>query len=270
MRPPRGPVGRGRVDVVTHDEPGARVEIHTVEGRPLDVVRKGSSLRIGYPQLSFESLFDSFRRPSTHDVVDVSVAVPVGATVSVGVVTADGLVAGTGGSVTVSNVSGSVVTDGTEGDLTVRTVSGEVVSRGHRGSLTAKTVSGDVTASGALTSVSFSSVSGEVTLDLTEQPSSVRASTVSGGVALRLPDPQAVGYALRSTSGAVVVDGVRAQRPAGRKEWSGDRVDRPAPAGAGTVVVKAVSGDVSVVRRVERGRAATDAAADATGEGGDL
>ncbi len=38
----------GRADVVGRDEPGARIEVHRVDGRPLEVSLVDGELRVGY------------------------------------------------------------------------------------------------------------------------------------------------------------------------------------------------------------------------------
>src|SRR6478752_1820538 len=38
----------GRVDVVAHDGPGARIEVHDVDGRPLEVSLADGELWVGY------------------------------------------------------------------------------------------------------------------------------------------------------------------------------------------------------------------------------
>ena len=79
-----GPVERldanllnGRIDVVVHDEPGVRVEIHSIEGRPLEVRLDGDRLRVGYsPTGGFQGFLDSFRNYRGKDRADVYVGVP--------------------------------------------------------------------------------------------------------------------------------------------------------------------------------------------------
>ena len=142
----------GRVDVVVHDEPGARIEVHSVDGRPLEVSLIDGELRVGYSFTlgGWEGFLEKFLNFRDKDRADVSIAVPRDLPTKVGTVSADGLLAGVEAQASVSTVSGSLVVDGTRGRLSANTVSGEVVVRDHSGDLTLNTVSGDLAASGAL------------------------------------------------------------------------------------------------------------------------
>ena len=199
----------GRVDVVTHHEPGARVEVHDVDGRPLEVSLSNGELRVGYQftLTGWEGFLEKFRNFRDKDRADVSIAVPRDLPTKVGTVSAEGLVAGIRAAASVSTVSGSVVVDGTRGRLKANSVSGEVVVRDHTGDLSLNTVSGEFAASGALTRVQANSVSGEVALDVTSGSTSIEATTVSGDVTVRLPDGEAVNVTANAVSGRLVVDG---------------------------------------------------------------
>ena len=199
----------GRVDVVTHDEPGVRVEVHSVDGRPLEVALSNGELRVGYQFTldGWEGFLEKFRNFRDKDRADVSIAVPRDLPTKVGTVSAEGLVADIRAAASVSTVSGSVVVDGTRGRLKANSVSGEVVVRDHTGDLSLNTVSGEFAASGALTRVQANSVSGEVALDVTSGSTSVEATTVSGDVTVRLPDGEAVNVTANAVSGRLVVDG---------------------------------------------------------------
>ena len=50
----------GQVDIVAHDEPGARVEVHSVSGRDLKISVDGDSLEIDHPQLRWDNWVDVF------------------------------------------------------------------------------------------------------------------------------------------------------------------------------------------------------------------
>ena len=68
----------GRVDVVTHEEPGARIEVHDVDGRPLEVSLIDGELRVGYQFTlgGWEGFLEKFRNFRDKDSADVSIAVP--------------------------------------------------------------------------------------------------------------------------------------------------------------------------------------------------
>lgn len=235
----------GRVDVVGRDEPGARIEVHSVSGRPLEVDLDGGELKVGYSYTlaGWEAFVDKFRTFSGRDHAEVHIAVPHAVAAKVGTVSADGLLAGVDGDAAVSTVSGQLVTDHLRGALQVNTVSGEVAVRAHDGDLRCNSVSGHLTATGDLRRVHANTVSGSVVLDLDRPGSSVSVSTVSGDVTARLADGSGMRVEVRTASGHVVVGGVQ-HRP--RNPGSVVSVDLPGE-GAGLLSATTVSGDVVLV-----------------------
>lgn len=238
----------GRLDVVVHDGPGVRVEVHAVDGRPVELRLDGDRLRVGHSVglggwarwvVGIADLMGRAR-------ADVHVAVPADVAVRLSTVRGEGLVAGTRQGVTVSTVSGSVLTSRTAGRLEGSTVTGDLTVRDHEGPLRLDTVSGEVTASGSADEVDLSSVSGDVTLDLATQPSRVETSTVSGDLLLRVPDPDALECRISCVSGRVLVAGVEERAPRGAATTRAAR--HPAPGGAPSrLTVSAVSGNVTVL-----------------------
>ena len=244
----------GRVDVVTHDEPGARVEVHSVDGRPLEVSLIDGELRVGYQFTldGWEGFLEKFRNFRDKDRADVSIAVPRDLPTKVGTVSAEGLVAGIQAPASVSTVSGSVVVDGTRGTLKANSVSGEVVVRDHAGDLSLNTVSGELAASGALTRVHANSVSGELALDVTSGSTSIDATTVSGDVTVRLPEGELVDVTANAVSGRLVVDG---------EDHSGNMPGRKVVLrttdARSRVTASTVSGNVTLLRGAPAGTGAT-------------
>lgn len=235
----------GRVDVVAHDEPGVRLTVHAVSGRPVEVVLDEGELRVGYANTldGWEAFVARLRGLASSDEAQVQLAVPRALAARVGTVSAEVLVGGVQQDVTVSTVSGSVVVDGTRGQLSAKSVSGDVVVREHAGSLTLNTVSGEASASGDLTIVHVNAVSGQVTLDASGTPSSVTVTGVSGDVTLRLPAEVPVRVTARSVSGRLVIDG---------QEYGGTTPgSRTVDLGGGGCALSAttVSGHVTVLRR---------------------
>ena len=88
-----------RVDVVAHDGPGARVEVHGVDGRPLEITLSDGELRVGYQFTlgGWEGFLEKFRNFGGKDKADVHIAVPREVRARLGTVKADGLLAGTRG-----------------------------------------------------------------------------------------------------------------------------------------------------------------------------
>lgn len=198
----------GRVDVVGRDEPGARIEVHHVAGRPLEVSLVDGELRVGYAFTlgGWESWLERLLSWRSADAADVHVAVPHDVAVRLGTVSAEGFLGDLAQGAHSATVSGTVVTDGTQGLLNVKSVSGDVVVRGHVGDLRANSVNGSVTASGAFAQAAVVTVSGAIALDAT-RAAGISLQTVSGDATVRLPDGHGVTVAARSLSGRVVVDG---------------------------------------------------------------
>jgi len=237
---------RGRVDVVARDEPGARIEVHAVDGRPLEVSLSGGELRVGYSNTlsGWENFLDKFQNFLDRDSADVHIAVPRHVAVKLGTVSAEGLLAGVLRGASVSTVSGSLVTDGTSGLLVANTVSGEIAVRDHTGDLRLNSVSGELTASGGLARVAAITVSGPVTFDVSSESASITASTVAGDVTVRLPAGRGVNISARSVSGRIVVDG-QEHKGAGPGQT---KIDLQTGDGSCVISAKTVSGHLTVLR----------------------
>jgi hypothetical protein len=196
----------GQVDVVAHDEPTARVEIHSVSNRPLKVEIDGDTLTVDHPQIRWDdplSFLKAFRGSAR---VDVSILVPREASLTLGVVSAGALVSGLNRGGQLNTVSGDVVVDGMIGDVTVNAVSGSTTVRDHEGDLTVHTVSGDVAATGTINRFACDGVSSDVLLDLRGVPSQVRVNTVSGTVGARIADGVAYSCTVATASGKLQFD----------------------------------------------------------------
>ena len=236
----------GQVDIVGHDEPGARVEVHSVRGRELKVRFSDGMLEVDHPQVRWDDWLETFRSFTTTASADVSIMVPRAVALKVGVVGANALISGLSTDATISAVNGGLVVDGVRGDLRLNSVNGEITARGHVGRLTATTVSGDVTVSGEIPAFVADSVSGEVLADLAGPADSVRVNTVSGAVTLRLDADLAAVYSVNSAGGRVQVDdapisGLRGRYTAESGAPGDRRVD---------VRVNTVSGAVSILHAV--------------------
>jgi len=196
----------GKVDVVGHDEPGARVEVHSVTGKDLKVSVDGDTLEIDHPQLSWDNfleVFGSFRGTAK---ADVSIMVPREIALSFGVVSASALVSGLTTDATISTVSGDLVIDGLTGALQLNGVNGEISVSDHNGRIAARTVSGDITASGDIPVLTADTVAGDVLTDITGVPDEVRISTVSGSVTTRLASGVAAKYRINTATGKLQLD----------------------------------------------------------------
>ncbi|MCL2536650.1 MAG: DUF4097 domain-containing protein [Nocardiaceae bacterium] len=236
----------GQVDVIGHDEPTARVEVHNVTGKDLKVTVEGGRLEIDHPQLRWDNFVDVFRSWQGKAGADVSVLVPRDVALKLGTVGGNALVSGLMRGARLSTVGGDLTADTLVGDIELNSVSGEISVQNHLGAVKANTVSGDVTLSGTLSRVAVDGVSGNVFVDVQGVPDAIRHNTVSGDLTLRLDGHVAARYRINSVSGTLQVDNSIFRGAAARNfeyqdgELDGHWID---------VAANSVSGNVSVVRR---------------------
>lgn len=252
----------GRIDVIGHDEPGARIEVHSVSGKELKISIDGDTLEIDHPQLrwdNFIEVFGSFRGSAK---ADLSITVPRDVALRFGVVSADALVAGLRSDAKLSTVSGDVVVDALTGDLELNAVNGEVSVQNHHGSIVAHTVSGEVTASGSIRRFSVDAVASNVYLDLEGIPDEVTSNSVSGNLTVRLAADCAARYRLNTLSGTLQLDDQTVRGTLGKGyQGSSGVLD-----GAWLELsANSVSGDISVVRRPATTDTPTESTTDAAG-----
>ncbi|MBB5633241.1 DUF4097 and DUF4098 domain-containing protein YvlB [Cryobacterium mesophilum] len=239
----------GKVDIIGHDEPSARVEVHSVSSKPLKVSIDGDTLEVDHPQLKWDNFIDVFKSFNNNARADVSIMVPRDVALKFGVVSATGLISGLTEDAKISTVSGDVVIDNVYGDLELGSVSGEINVRNHYGNITSKSVSGDITASGEIMKFTSGGVSGDVFLDVTGTPDSATIKTVSGDITLRLEAGVPAQYRISSVSGRLQLDdtgisGVRGQYTGKYGDLHGQWLEFSA---------KTVSGNVSVLHAAEHG-----------------
>ncbi|WP_105036352.1 DUF4097 family beta strand repeat-containing protein [Cryobacterium aureum] len=254
----------GTVDIIGHDEPGARIEVHGVTGKDLKISMDGDRLEIDHPQLrwdNFIEVFASFRGTAR---AEVSISVPRDVALRFGVVSADALVSGLRNDAKLSTVSGDLVIDDVQGDLELNAVNGEISVRNHVGALVVHTVSGDITASGSIRQFTLDGVSSNVFLDVTGTPDQIVTNSVSGNLTVRLEPGVAARYHLNTLSGTLQLDDHTVRTAFGKGyEGSTGALD-------GSWVdmrSNSVSGDISVVRSESTSTASTttaDAAAPAS------
>ncbi|WP_031076918.1 DUF4097 family beta strand repeat-containing protein [Streptomyces sp. NRRL S-118] len=239
----------GTVNVVGIEEGPARLEIPGIEGPPLVVSQRGSVLTVSYEDLPWQDFLTWFDRKGRHRSAVVSLAVPAGADVEVGVVGAGAVISGIRGRVEVRGVSGDTTLVGLPGPVRAQTVSGSVEAQAVAGDLRFHSVSGDLTViEGTGSSVRADSVTGDMVIDLEPADGStdIRLTTVSGEVAIRLPHPADARVEANTTSGAVSsafedlrVDG----------QWGAKSIKGTLGAGTGTLRATTVSGSIALLRR---------------------
>jgi DUF4097 and DUF4098 domain-containing protein YvlB len=198
---------RGQVDIVGHDEPTTRVEVHSVSGKDLRVSLTDGVLEIDHPQLRWDNFLDVFRSFHGSAKADVSILVPREIALTLGVVSSTGLVSGLRSDASISTVNGNVVVDGLTGDISLNAVNGELAVQNHTGRIAAHTVNGEITASGAISRFTSDGVSGDVFLDITGSPDQIRVNTVNGGLTVRLEDGNPAEYRINTVNGRVQLDG---------------------------------------------------------------
>ncbi|MGB4777696.1 DUF4097 family beta strand repeat-containing protein [Microbacterium sp.] len=237
----------GQIDVVAHDEPGVRIEVHAVTIKDLRIEASGDVVEIDHPQLRWDNFLEVFRNFGTSGPkAEISVAVPRAIALTLGVVSASALVSGLETNARLNTVSGDIIVDGLVGDTSVNAVSGDVQIRGLDGTLSANSVSGEVAATGSIRKAMIDTVSGNMLVDSTGRVDAVNLNTVSGDSTVRLDEGLAANFVLRSVSGRLMVDGVKRSTSGPSNyvdsvgELSGSFVD---------VRANSVSGDVTVLRR---------------------
>jgi hypothetical protein len=240
----------GQIDVIAHDEPGARIEVHGVTIKDLRIEVTGDAVEIDHPQLRWDNFLEVFRNfGSSGPKAEISVAVPRSVALNLGVVSASALVSGIRNDARLNTVSGDIIVDGLTGNLTVNAVSGDVQIRELVGALGANSVSGDVAATGSLRKATIDTVSGAMLVDSSGDLQSVTLNTVSGRATVRLDEGYPANFVVRSVSGKAQLDGVvRSGRGNGPlTNFSGSSGEL---AGAfADIRINSVSGDITVLRR---------------------
>ena len=237
----------GQIDVVAQDEPGVRIEVHSVTGKDLRIETSGDGVEIDHPQLRWDNFLEVFKNfGSAGPKAEISVAVPRGVALTLGVVSASALVSGLVSGARLNTVSGDIIVDGLTGDLTVNAVSGDVQIRSLDGTVNANSVSGEFTATGRIRKATVDTVSGDVMVDSSGRVDAVSINTVSGESTVRLDDGLPANYVLRSVSGRVLADGVKRSG-----SWPTNWTDSVGELSSSFVDVRAnsVSGAVTVLRR---------------------
>ncbi|WP_406062088.1 DUF4097 family beta strand repeat-containing protein [Streptomyces sp. NBC_01077] len=244
----------GTVNVVGTDESSARVEISEIEGPPLLVSQDGSTLTVGYEDLQWKSALKWLDRKEFRRRAVVSVAVPAGVDVEVGVVGAEAVVTGITGRTEVRGVSGDTTLLRLSGPVRAESVSGNLEAQSVTGALRINSVTGDVTViEGAGASVRAETVSGDMVIDLDPAeldgpPADIRLSSLSGEVAIRLPHPADARVEANTTTGSVS-NAFEDLRVAG--QWGTKSVTGTLGSGRGTLKATTVSGSIALLRRPE-------------------
>ncbi|WP_327697638.1 DUF4097 family beta strand repeat-containing protein [Streptomyces sp. NBC_00459] len=241
----------GTVNVVGTDEDSARLEVSEIEGPPLVVTQEDGVLTVAYEDLPWKGFLKWLDRKSWRRTAVVSLTVPAGARVEVGVVGAGAVVSGVDGSTVVKGVTGDTTLVGLSGPVRADTVSGSLEAQAVTGDLRFNSVSGDLTVvEGSGPSVRAESVSGSMIVDLDpEGPTDVQLTNVSGEIAIRLPHPADADVEANTASGRIsnAFDGLRVHG-----QWGAHRVTGRLGAGTGKLRATTVSGSIALLRRPQQ------------------
>ncbi|MEV4336129.1 hypothetical protein [Streptomyces sp. NPDC049590] len=244
-------VVNGTVNVVGTEDDSARLEVSALEGPPLLVTRKGAALTVGYEDLPWKGFLKWLERKGRHRSAVVSLAVPAGTRVEVGVVGAAAVVSGIRGSAGIRGVTGDTTLVGVSGPVRAETVSGSLEAQAVTGDLRFHSVSGDLTVvEGSGPSVRADTVSGSVIVDLDpDGPTDIAVTSVSGEIAIRLPHPADADVEANTASGVIsnAFEGLRMHG-----QWGAHKITGRLGAGTGRLRATTVSGSIALLRRPPR------------------
>ncbi|WP_353944675.1 DUF4097 family beta strand repeat-containing protein [Streptomyces sp. HUAS MG91] len=238
----------GTVNVVGTDEGSARLEVSDLEGSPLRVSQEDGVLSVVYDDLPWKGFLKWLDRKGFRRSAVVSLAVPTGTRVEVGVVGAAAVVSGMTGRTEVKGVTGDTTLVGVTGPVRTSTVSGSVEAQAVTGDLRFNSVSGDLTVvEGAGSFVKADTVSGSMIVDLDPAgPTDVALTSVSGEIAIRIPHPADTEVEANTASGALsnAFEGLRVSG-----QWGAHKITGRLGAGSGKLRATTVSGSIALLRR---------------------
>ncbi|MEU3662343.1 DUF4097 family beta strand repeat-containing protein [Streptomyces sp. NPDC032940] len=238
----------GTVNVVGTDEGSARLEVSEIQGPPLLVTHRDGTLTVAYEDLPWKGFLKWLDRKGWRRSAVVSLAVPARTRVEVGVVGAAAVVSGIDGRTEVKGVSGDTTLVGLRGPVRADTVAGSLEAQALTGDLRFNSVSGDLTVVEAGSSVKADSVSGSMIVDLdpTDGPTDIGLTSVSGEIAIRLPQPADAEVEANTASGTVS-SAFEDLRVTG--QWGAKRITGRLGAGNGRLKATTVSGSIALLRR---------------------
>ncbi|GGZ89418.1 DUF4097 family beta strand repeat-containing protein [Streptomyces bluensis] len=242
-------VVNGTVNVVGTDEGPPRLEVSDIEGPPLTVTQKDGTLTVAYDDLPWKGFLKWLDRKGWRRKALISLTVPARTRVEVGVIGATAVVSGLDGSTEVKGVSGDTTLVGLSGPVRATTISGNVEAQAVTGELRLSSVSGDLTViEGSCPTVKADSVSGSIILDLdpTNSPTDLGLTSVSGEIAIRLPQPADAEVEANTASGTITnaFDDLRVSGP-----WGAHKITGRLGEGKGRLRATTISGSIALLRR---------------------
>jgi hypothetical protein len=251
----------GKVDVVGTDdadgERGATVDVSRIRGSEpvvVEVVDGELTVRHGDFKPGLVGWILGGRKIES----DISISVPPDCLVDVSVVSGPLVVSNLYEKAKVQGVSGEITLAQIHGPTSVKTVSGSITAESVTDDLSAHTVSGSITviALGTESTIKAGTTSGAITLDL-EQGSDapcVDLNCVSGAIIVRVPADANLEVDMSTMQGQASTsfpDIASGPPPKGLRIGNPKRLTGVLGTGTGRIKAKAVSGDLTLLRREE-------------------
>lgn len=234
----------GSISVLaTDDKPS--VLVSEVSGPPLTISHEAGMLSITHERL-WEGMLSWLRTQDCHAAITVTV--PRDCPVTINLMSADAIITGLTTRTSIRSATGDVTLDGVTGRIDANTVSGAIEAQGLDGAVGFTSVSGDLTlAGGTVDRLAVHTVNGKIAADVDLVGERLlNVNTVSGDVALRLPESTSARVSLSSAAGRIDTSFTELQRHdrAVARNVSGELGD-----GTGQLTVNSVSGNVTLLGR---------------------
>lgn len=256
----------GTVNVVGTDAGPASLQLSEITGPPLTVSMEHGVLSIAYEDLPWKGFLKLLDRKGWKRTAHITLTVPTATRVELGTVSAAAVVSGLSGRTEVRGISGDTTLVGLTGQVQADTVSGCVEVQSLGGSLRFNSVSGELTViDGTGSTVKADSVSGDMVVDIAPSatPADLHLNTVSGEIAIRLPDPANMAIEAHTTSGVVsnAFDALQVDSGNWGGNWGGQWGAWVSPGGTGGKIsgtlgtaggrlkATSISGAIAVLRR---------------------
>ncbi|MGW7200516.1 DUF4097 family beta strand repeat-containing protein [Streptomyces chryseus] len=243
----------GTVNVVGVEEGPARLEVSALDGPPLTVTHEDGTLTVTYEDLPWKGFLQWLDPMGPRRSAVVSLAVPAGSSVALGVIGAGAVVSRITGRTDVRGVTGDITLVGLSGAVRADTVAGGVEAQGLTGDLRFHSVSGDLTVvDGSGSSVRADTVSGDMVVDVDPagKPTDIALTSVSGEVAIRLPHPADATVEAGTATGSVS-NAFEDLRVTG--QWGAKRITGTLGTGSGRLRATTLSGSIALLRRPPAG-----------------
>lgn len=238
----------GTVNIVGTDAPEAHLQVSDIDGPPLTITHDDGILTVAYEDLPWKGFLEWLDHQGRRRSTVVSLAVPAQTRVEVGVIGAAAVLSGLQAPAVLKSVDGETTLVALSGPVRADTVSGSVEAQSVTGDLRFVSASGDLTVvEGSGPSVRADTVSGSMIVDLNpDGPTDVRLSSVSGEIAIRLPDPADAQVEANTASGAIS-NAFENLQVKGR--WGTHKLTGRLGTGSGKLRATTVSGSIALLRR---------------------